>query len=104
MADASPIAAWVWRDRYRIAGQLLAMHAVAPGHAVAFKPQTPKEATEFERMLAHRIVREAGRGQYWLDWPAYNAETEARRAKMVVPVIAVAVMIALLLTLFYRRA
>lgn len=102
MAEESLIATWLWPDRRRIAGQLLAMHAISSTDAVAFKPQTPKEAAEFERMRAHGIVREAIRGHYWLDWPAYDAETDARRRKMVPVAIAVALVIAAALTLLYR--
>ena len=103
MAETSLIAAWLWPDRHRIAGQLLAMHAISPGDAVAYQPQTAKAAAEFERLRAHDIVREAIRGHYWLDWAAYNAETDARRAKAVPVAIAVCVAIAFAIMLLFFR-
>lgn len=103
MAETSLIAAWLWPDRHRIASQLLAMHAVSPTDAVTYVPQTAKAVAAFERLRAHGIVREAIRGHYWLDWAAYNAETDARRARAVPVVIAVCVVIPMFLMMFFYR-
>jgi hypothetical protein len=104
VAETSPLAVWLWPDRHRIAGHLLAMHAISPGDAVAYTPQTAKAAAEFDRLRARGIVREAIRGHYWLDWAAFNAETDARRSRlsMIAGFGALAIAGALMLTMVLR--
>jgi hypothetical protein len=102
--ESNLIGARLWPDRYKIAGQLLAMHAISPGDAVTYTPQTPSAAVEFKRMQARGIVREAIRGHYWLDWAAYNAETAAREnsVTLVAGLGALAIAAALMLFMYLR--
>lgn len=104
MAESSVIGAWLWPDRYKIAGQLLAMHAISAGDAVSYTPQTAKAAAAFAEMRARGIVREAIRRHYWLDWPAYNAETAARenRVTAIAGFGALAIAAALMLFMYVR--
>ena len=101
MIAASPIpiiAALVTRARRRIAAHFFVHHATSAQDAVPFVPERPIARRQFERMQARGIVREAGRGRYWLDTAAYQANIERRRSILVPVVIALAV----LLLFFYR--
>lgn len=102
MAEDSRLAVWLWRDRHRIAGSLLAMHAISAEDAVAYVPQSDGEKSEFARMRGAGIVREAIKGSYWLDRAAFEAETEARRRRAIVPVVLAVLAIVAVLMLFYR--
>ena len=104
--SASPapviVAAAVNRARRQITAHFMALHAIAPGDAVAFVPARPIIRRQFEKMLARGVVKEAGNGLYWLDIQAYNADTEQRRARLVPVVIVVALILAAAITLAYR--
>jgi hypothetical protein len=100
--EVSPLAALVWRERYRISGYLLSQHALSAGDAVAYRPQSPAAQAEFERMRRVGIVREAIQGHYWIDLPRFDAEVAARRSKASLIAIAVSLAIALgLMALFW---
>jgi len=90
------------RARRRIADHFCVHHAISAEDAVAFVPQSVVERSQFARMLARGVVRDAGAGQYWLDIEAYREEIEARRRKLVPIVILLAVVIAGLILLGYR--
>jgi len=96
------IAAAVNRARRQITAHFMALHAVAPGDAVGFVPARPIVRRQFDKMLAHGVVKEAGKGLYWLDIDAYNADTESRRARLVPIVIIVTVLFAGLMLFLYQ--
>lgn len=104
--NASPapvvIAAAVNKARREITAHFMQMNAAAPGDAVAFVPGKLIVRRQFEKMLARGVVKEAGKGLYWLDIPAYNADTQARRNRLVPVVIVVALTLAAVLTLAYQ--
>ena len=104
MASPAPvvIAAAINKAKRQITGHFMQMNAVAPGDAVAFVPERPIVRRQFDRMLASGVVKQAGQGLYWLDIPAYNADTEARRRRLVPIVIVVALILAAVITLGYR--
>jgi hypothetical protein len=104
MASQAPvvIAAAVNKARREITAHFMQMNAIAPGDAVAFVPERLIVRRQFEKMLAKGVVKQAGKGLYWLDIPAYNAETQSRRARLVPVVIVVALIIAAVITLGYR--
>ncbi|MDV3455595.1 hypothetical protein RZN05_01260 [Sphingomonas sp. HF-S4] len=92
----------VSRARRRIADHFTVQHATSADDAVAFVPQSRIERSQFERMLARGVVREAGEGRYWLDIQAYQGEIESRRRKLVPIVIILTVIAAGLILLAYR--
>ncbi|NML06030.1 hypothetical protein [Sphingomonas sp. G-3-2-10] len=92
----------VSRARRPVANHFLALHAIGPGDAVAFVPQNDGDRAQFEQMRAAGIIHEAIRGHYWLDLPKLKADEDARRTRLVPVAIVVAVIAALVLTLFYR--
>ena len=96
------IAAMVMRARRRIAAHFFVHHATSAEDAVAFVPDRPIARRQLERMQARGIVREAGRGKYWLDTAAYQADIDRRRTILVPVVITTTVLIAGLLLFFYR--
>ncbi|MDP5280234.1 hypothetical protein Q9Q95_15000 [Sphingomonas sp. DG1-23] len=106
MVTASPvpsiIAAMMSRARRRIADHFHVHHAISAEDAVAFVPQSRAEHSQFARMRARGVVREAEPGRYWLDTAAWRAEAEARRRMLVPIVIALCVIVAGLITLGYR--
>lgn len=90
------------RAQRRITAHFLAQHAIGPGDAVAFVPDRPSVQREFARMRARGVIHEVGKGTYWIDVAAYNRDIEWRRRSLVPIVIAVVVLLALVLTVFYR--
>lgn len=87
--------------RRRIRAHFFALHAVTAEEAVPFVPQRPIEQRQFERMQRAGIIRQAGRGQYWFDLVAWQKDQERTRAFLVPIVIALCVIAAGLITLFY---
>lgn len=96
------IAAAINRARRAITAHFMQMNAVAPGDAVAFVPDRLIVRRQFEKMLAKGVVKQAGPDRYWLDVPAYNADTQARRNRLVPIVIVVVLILAAVITLGYR--
>ncbi|MCW3848991.1 hypothetical protein OF829_17265 [Sphingomonas sp. LB-2] len=89
------------RASQEITGHFMALHAISAGDAAAFVPRRPAVQREFDRMRAAGVVREAIKGHYWLDVPAYYADVQKRRSKMVPIVIAVSLAIAGAIMLLY---
>lgn len=90
------------RARRPVTNHFLAYHAISPSDAVAFVPQNDSDRERFAQMRAVGIIHEAIPGHYWLDLPALKADEDAKRARLVPVVIAVAVVAALVLMVFYR--
>ena len=104
MASQAPviIAAAVNKARRDITAHFMQMNAVAPGDAVAFVPGKVIVQRQFDKMLARGVVKQAGKGLYWLDIPAYNADTQSRRNRLVPIVIVLVLILALVLTMGYQ--
>lgn len=96
------IALTVARARRQVVGHFCALHALSAADAVEYVPPRPFEKRQFERLRALRVIHEAAPGRYWIDLVALKADEDARRARLVPVVIAVMVVLALVLTLFYR--
>ena len=94
MASPAPVivAAAVGRARRQVIAHFLVQHAITPGDAVAFVPEKRLMRKQFEQMLRHGIIHDAGGGRYWLDLPAYNAE-HARRHRILMVVVFVAALV-----------
>jgi 4-amino-4-deoxy-L-arabinose transferase-like glycosyltransferase len=99
---SAAIVAAIYKAEREITGHFMQMHAVAPGDAVAFVPGNRSVRNQLDRMLARGAIKQAGQGLYWLDIPAYNADRQRRRSRLVPIAILVAVIAALALTLGYR--
>ncbi|WP_404334236.1 hypothetical protein AB2M62_12705 [Sphingomonas sp. MMS12-HWE2-04] len=106
MIAASPVpsivAGLVVRARRRIAAHFFVHHATSADDAVAYVPQSPIETRQFARMQSKGVVREAAAGRYWLDTAAFQAESDARRRRLVPIVIALCVLAAVLVTFAYQ--
>ena len=89
------------RAQREITGHFMALHAIAPGDAVAFVPGRPAVQRQFDKMRASGVIREAIKGHYWLDVPGYYADIQSRRSRMVPIVIAVSLAIAGAITMLY---
>ena len=67
--------------RQRIAAYFYAMHGISAEDAVPYLPQRPDEQQQFEQLRAAGIVREARRGEYWLERDGFrDAEEKLSRA------------------------
>lgn len=77
-----------------------AQHAVTPYDTILYTPPAELKAA-FDMLLAERLIRKEGHAYYWLDLRAYEAAVELRRRKLVPVTIAVAVLLAVVATLFY---
>lgn len=95
------IGALAVRARRTIRAHFFALHAVTAEEAVPFVPQRRIERTQFEHMLGAGIVHEAGRGRYWFDLAAWQKQQDRRRRILVPIVIALCLLAAGLITLFY---
>lgn len=93
------IAAAVNRARREVTGHFMQLNAVAPCDAVAFVPGTLIVRRQFEKMLRRGVVKQAGQGLYWLDIPAYNADEQSRRNRLV-PIVIVVVLILVAVIMF----
>ena len=104
MASPAPviIAAAVGRARRQVVAPFLVQHAITPGDAIAFAPEKRLVRKQFEQMLRHRIIHDAGGGRYWLDLPAYNAEHARRHRLLLIVIFIAALFIAASLTFFYK--
>jgi len=98
----SAAAAAMARARRKVVAYFYAMHAISPEDAVAYKPERPAQARQFERMRAKGIIQQVSPGQYWLHIPAYEADKEARRKRMVLIVLAVLLFGAIVPLFFYQ--
>lgn len=87
--------------RQRIANYFYAMHAISAEDAVRYLPQQPDERRQFEQLRAAGIVREAGRGDYWLDRAGFRAAEDALSRAVAPWVMLLALLIGASLTLFY---
>lgn len=92
----------VSRARRPVTNHFLALHAISANDAVAYVPQDASQRFQFDQMRGAGIIHEAIPGHFWLDLPALKADEDAKRLRMVPVAIVVAVVAALLLTLFYR--
>jgi len=90
-----------FRVRGPVPVALAAQHAIAAEDAIAFTP-APGDARAFERLRAAGVIREAGKGRYWLDLAAYHADSDARRRHLWPLALGGAVIVAALVVLFYR--
>ena len=95
------IGALAVRARRRIRAHFFALHAVTAEEAVPFVPQRRIERTQFDRMRAKGIVREAGAGRYWFDLAAFQKDQDRTRAFLVPIIIVACLLIAGLITLLY---
>jgi hypothetical protein len=106
MIAASPaptiIAAMVARARRTITAHFFVHHAVSADEAVAYVPDRLIVRRQFERMQGKGIIREAGAGRYWLDTAALQADSDARRRRLI-PIVLVLVLIAAAIPLFFYR-
>lgn len=102
-SPAPAIAAMILRARRKIAGHFFVHHATSAEDAVAFVPQRPIMRSQFAKMQARGIVREASAGTYWIDTVAYQKDNDRRRAIMVPVVLVLAVGIAVALVWFGYR-
>ncbi|NIJ20979.1 hypothetical protein FHS95_002671 [Sphingomonas naasensis] len=106
MIAASPVpsivAGLVMRARRRIASHFFVHHATSAEDAVAYAPQNHIEQRQFEKMQGRGVVREAGAGRYWLDTAAWQAESDARRRRLI-PIILLLVLIGAAIPLFFYK-
>jgi hypothetical protein len=106
MIAASPVptivAGMVARARRKITAHFLVHHATSAEDAVAFKPQRPIEQRQFDRLRGKGVIREAGAGRYWLDTAAFQADTDARR-KRLIPIVLILTLIAAAIPLFFYQ-
>jgi hypothetical protein len=89
-----------FRVRGRVPAAFAARHAIASEDAIAFTPDPP-DVRAFERLRAVGVIRQAG-NRFWLDLPRYHAEEEARRRRMWPIGLGIAVLLAMLVLLFYH--
>lgn len=89
------------RVRGRIAGALLALHAISPEDAVDI-PFEPRDAAAFAKLRAAGIVREVPGGRVWFDLVAYHLRDRARSRVATITAFIVAMAIAAGALLFYR--
>jgi hypothetical protein len=95
-------AAAMARARRNVVAYFYAMHAISPEDAVAYKPERPAQTRQFERMRARGIIQQVSPGQYWLLIPAWEADKEARRKRMVLIVLALLLAGAAIPLFFYQ--
>lgn len=88
------------RARRKLVDHFCAQHAVTPYDTILYTPPAELKAA-FDMLLAERLIRKEGHAYYWLDLRAYEAAVELRRRKLVPVTIAVAVLLAVVATLFY---
>ncbi|MES2445095.1 MAG: hypothetical protein V4574_19905 [Pseudomonadota bacterium] len=88
--------------RARIANYFWAMHAISAEDAVRYTPQRADEQAQFEQLRAAGIVREARRGEYWIDRDGFRA-AEDKLSRAVAPwMVILCLLIGAALTLFYQ--
>jgi len=95
------------RDRYLVRGsiapQFVEAHAVTADDAIAFTPADAREAKAFAAMIADGSIRMPAKGRFYFDMEAYEAAAAVRRAKSVPVMLIVALLIAAVALVFYRR-
>jgi len=86
---ATAAAALIARARREIQHHFFAADAVRPDRAVTFEPENRLERSQFEKMRAKDIIREAKPGEYWLDVVAYDIELRQRHRIQKIALLAV---------------
>ncbi|MEG3179277.1 hypothetical protein [Sphingomonas sp. LT1P40] len=89
------------RARRRVVNHFCAAHAITPYDTILYVPP-PELKSAFDGLLARQLIRKEGQAYYWLDLRAYEADIDVRRRKLVPVVIAVSVVLAVVVMLFYR--
>ncbi len=82
----------------RIVEQFLDLDAVSAADAVAYEPKHPSRRRAFDRLKGADVIREAGRGRFYLDeanWDKRRGFRRSRIASAVVLAAAVGVFAAL---------
>ena len=90
------------RARRKIVAAFYAQHAITPLDTILYTPPDDLRPM-FDKMIAQRVIRREAQGYYWLDRRAYDAVIAHQRRKMVPVAIAVSVVLALVLMLFFYR-
>lgn len=90
------------RARRKIVAAFYAQHAITPLDTILYTPP-PELKPVFDKMIAQRVIRREGQGYYWLDRRAYDAVIAHQRRKMAPVAIAVSVVLALVVMLFFYR-
>jgi hypothetical protein len=90
------------RARRRVINHFYVWRAISPEEAIEYRPPTPMEQRQFDRMVKSGVIRVAQPGLYWIDLAARDAAEGRRRRKLVPIVIAVCLAIAATLLLFYK--
>ncbi|WP_447728558.1 hypothetical protein [Sphingomonas koreensis] len=88
------------RARRKLVDHFCAAHAVTPYDTILYSPPADLKLA-FDTLLAERLIRKEGHAYYWLDLRAYEAAVELKRRKLVPVVIAVSVLLAVVVMLFY---
>ena len=88
------------RARRRLVDHFCAAHAITPYDTILYTPPAELKVA-FDRLLAERLIRKEGHAYYWLDLRAYEAAVELKRRKLVPVAIAVSVLLAVVVMLFY---
>src|SRR5690606_35212171 len=90
----------VSRTRRPVVGHFCALHALGAADAVRYDPPTPQDRRTFDDLRVRGIVHEAIARHYWIDLVALKADEDARRARLVWPVIGLSLLAAALLLLY----
>ncbi|MFL9841020.1 hypothetical protein ABS767_08615 [Sphingomonas sp. ST-64] len=90
------------RARHKIVAAFCAQHAITPLDTILYTP-SPELKPVFDKMIAQRVIRREAQGYYWLDLRAHDAVIVHQRRKMVPVAIAVSVVLALVVMLFFYR-
>lgn len=90
------------RVRGAVPGFFAERHALAPEDTVAFAPEGASAQRRFGQLVAAAVLRQTAEGRYWMDLAAYHRWSEAKRRTQVVAALAICVVAALFLMLFYR--
>lgn len=86
---ATGAAALIARARRDIQHEFFSRDAVRADRAIAFNPSLHFQRRVFERWQRAGVIREEGRGLYWLDVCAYDADQRQRHNRLRIVLLVV---------------